>query len=450
MENRADIAKIEEKLRQDARAVFQAAIDRVLPETCIREFCRREGQTLYLGDHAVDLGRVGRVILLGAGKASAAMAAALEPLLEGAAVEGVINTKYGHLDKVAHVRLVEAGHPMPDENGVKGAREILDLARSAKAEDLVVCLISGGGSALTPLPAPGLTLAHKQETTRVLLGCGAAIHEINTLRKHLSAFKGGCLALAAAPARVFSLILSDVVGDDLDIIASGPTVPDAGTFEDCFRIMDKFGIEGDLPPEVVAHLRAGLEGRVEETPKPGDPVFEQCFNLVIGSASVALAAAREKAEELGYAALVLSSLIEGDTTQVARVHAAVGREMVASGQPAAKPGCVLSGGETTVVLTGSGKGGRNQEFALAAALDIAGQGPLVVFSGGTDGTDGPTDAAGAVADSRTLERAGALGLDAEAYLKNNDSYRFFDRLGDLVKTGPTRTNVMDLRLVMTG
>ena len=430
-------------------AIFQAAVDRVLPETCIREFCRRQGETLHLGPHAVDLSQVKRVILLGAGKASAAMAAALEPLLEGAAVEGLVNTKYGHLDRVRRVRLIEAGHPVPDENGVAGAREILDLAESAGEDDLVICLISGGGSALTPLPAPGLTLAHKQETTRALLGCGATIHEINTLRKHLSGFKGGRLALAVAPARVFSLILSDVVGDDLDIIASGPTVPDSGTFADCFRIMDKFGIKGDLPREVVDFLRAGLEGRVEETPKPGDQAFDKCFNLVIGSASVALAAAREKARELGYEALVLSSTIEGDTTQVARVHTAIGREMLSSGQPAAKPGCVLSGGETTVVLTGRGKGGRNQEFALVAALEIAGQGPLVVFSGGTDGTDGPTDAAGAVADSRTLERAKALGLDAAAFLKNNDAYNFFDKLGDLVKTGPTRTNVMDIRLVMT-
>ena len=449
MEQRESIAKAEERLRSDAERIFGAAVERVLPETCIAEHCRREGRVLHLGPHQVDLGEVERVLLLGAGKASGAMALALEPLLEGASVEGLINVKYGHLAPVKRVRLVEAGHPVPDESGVAGTREILDLAKSAGERDLVVCLISGGGSALSPLPAPGLSLEDKQETTRVLLGCGATIHEINTLRKHLSGFKGGRLALAAAPARVFSLILSDVVGDDLDIIASGPTVPDAGTFADCLRIVAKFGIEQDLPGPVVERLRAGAAGEVAETPKPGDPAFERCRNLIIGSNSEALAAAEAKARELGYQTLVLSSLIQGETRVVASVHAAIGREMLLSGRPLSAPACLLSGGETTVTLTGPGKGGRNQEFALAAALEIEGQGPLLLFSGGTDGTDGPTDAAGALADSRTISRARELGLDPAAYLAANDSYNFFDPLGDLVKTGPTRTNVMDLRLVMT-
>lgn len=442
--------KTEEQLREDARRIFDAALARVQPEACINLFCRREGDILHLGDTSWDLSGIERIYLIGAGKASAAMAAAVEPLIEDQVTVGMINVKYGHTAPLTHARLTEAGHPVPDENGVTGAREILRLAESAGEKDLIICLVSGGGSALTPLPAPGLTLADKQAVTRAMLACGATIHQINTLRKHLSDIKGGRLARAAAPAPVVSLMLSDVVGDNLDVIASGMTVPDASTFADCLAIIDRFGIADQLPAKVMDRFRAGAAGEIEETPKAGDPMFDKTYNRIIGSNSEAISAARAKAGELGYNTLVLSSMIEGETSQVAAVHGAIAREIVKSGNPIPTPACVLSGGETTVTITGPGKGGRNQEFTLAAALDIAGQERVVAFSGGTDGTDGPTDAAGAVADGLTVDRAAKKDLDPAAYLAANDSYHFFEQLGDLVKTGPTNTNVMDLRLMMVG
>jgi hydroxypyruvate reductase len=280
------------------------------------------------------------------------------------------------------------------------------------------------------------------------LSCGATIHEINTIRKHLSSIKGGRLAVAAHPATVVSLILSDVVGDDLDVIASGPTVPDNSTFEDCFRIVQKYNIEKQLPKPIREHLHLGLQGNIPETPKTDDEVFSKTRNLVIGNNLDALVAAKEEARRRGYATLILSSLIEGETSPVAGMHAAISREMIRSGHPLKPPACVISGGETTVTLTGDGLGGRNQEFALCVARDIAGSSPAVILSGGTDGNDGPTDAAGAIADNTTLSRAMERKLDTDAYLENNDSYHFFKKLKDLIMTGPTNTNVMDIHLVI--
>ncbi|MBW2593761.1 MAG: glycerate kinase, partial [Deltaproteobacteria bacterium] len=341
-----------------------------------------------------------------------------------------------------------AGHPVPDQNGENGALAISAMAESAESDDLIICLISGGGSALMPLPAQGLSLADKQKTTGVLLACGAAIHEINTIRKHLSDIKGGMLARAANPATLVSLILSDVVGDDLDVIASGPCVPDSSTFADCMDIITGYGIEEHLPETVAVHLKAGLSGQIPETPKAGDSAFEKTRNLIIGRNIDAVNAAKSAAKNLGYHTLILSSMIEGETRDVARVHGAIAREVVKTGNPMPPPLCILSGGETTVTIKGRGLGGRNQEFALAAAMDIAGYENITVLSGGTDGTDGPTDAAGAVADGTTIARAGALGLAPHQYLSNNDAYHFFEPLGDLIKTGPTNTNVMDLRIIL--
>ena len=314
----------------------------------------------------------------------------------------------------------------------------------------MLCLISGGGSALLVAPAEGVTLEDKQAVTRLLLACGADIHEINTIRKHLSRAKGGGLARFAYPATVISLILSDVIGDDLNVIASGPAVPDTSTFEDTRRVLEKYDIQDRVPASVQSRIQQGLVGDIEETPKIGDAVFQKCYTELVGTNIQALKAAGQQAEELGYQTLILSSTVEGEAREVVKVLTAIGKEVRDSGNPLSAPACILCGGETTVTIRGDGKGGRNQEFALAAALGLDGIENIVVLAGGTDGNDGPTDAAGAMADGRTLARAQAKGLDPLDYLRRNDSYHFFQTLEDLVITGPTLTNVMDVYMILVG
>jgi hydroxypyruvate reductase len=378
------------------------------------------------------------------------MAAALEQVLGKRITGGLVNVKYGHTAKLRRVELNECGHPLPDDAGVRGAERIAEIARRAGERDLVLSVISGGASALLPLPAAPVTLAEKQATTRTLLSCGADIHEMNAVRKHISAIKGGQLARLAYPAAVLSFLLSDVIGDDLDVIGSGPTAPDASTFAAAKAVLEKYGILQSVPAAVRERLAAGARGDLAETPKADDPAFARTQNVVVGSNRLAVDAAARKARELGLRPLVLSTRIEGETRDVARMHAAIARESLASGQPIKPPAAIISGGETTVTLRGGGLGGRNQEFVLAAGIDLAGCETVVVLSGGTDGTDGPTDAAGAIADGRTIARAAALGLDARRFLAENDSYHFFEPLGDLLKTGPTGTNVMDVRLMLVG
>jgi hydroxypyruvate reductase len=437
-------------LRKKAVAVFRAALEAADPEAAVRRGLHVRGNTLLAGRRRYSLDRFDNVWVVGAGKASAAMARAVEGLLGARIRGGLVNVKYGHLARLRRIELHECGHPVPDARGVGGAQRIADIARGAGERDLAICLISGGASALLPMPAPPVTLERKQATTKLLLACGASIHEINTVRKHISLIKGGQLARLAYPAEVLSLLLSDVIGDDLDAIGSGPTAPDASTFAGARAILEKYGLWERIPAEVGERIERGTRGEIAETPKPGDPVFERTTNLVVGSNRLAVDAAARKARELGLRPLVLSTLIEGETRDVARMHAAIAREIVASGRPARPPVCLISGGETTVTLRGGGLGGRNQEFVLAAAIDLAGSDSVVVLSGGTDGTDGPTDAAGAIADGLTLRRAERLGLEARRSLAENDSYHFFEALGDLLKTGPTGTNVMDVRLVLVG
>jgi hydroxypyruvate reductase len=437
------------ELRNDAMGIFQAGLRAADPFSAILRHVKFAGQQLQAGEKRYDLTRVSAIYAIGAGKASARMAQAMEQIL-GGRLSGVVNVKYGHAVPLKGVKVNEAGHPLPDEAGVRGTREILRLLEHCDERSVVLFLISGGGSALLPCPAEGLTLDDKQRTTQALLDCGATIQEINAVRKHISRVKGGRLAKAAYPATVVSLILSDVVGDSLDSIASGPTVPDSSKFADCLRVIDRYRLHEMLPPAVRSYLQRGAEGELEETPKPNDPIFHRVQNLIVGSNRLALSAAKEKAEELGYGALILSSLIQGDTREAAGVHAAIAKEIVETGNPVPRPACIISGGETTVTICGGGLGGRNQEFALAAALGIAGSEGIVVLSGGTDGTDGPTDAAGAMADGTTVQRAKDKGLDPERHLEANDSYHFFRSLDDLLVTGPTFTNVMDLRLVLAG
>ena len=422
------------QMRRHAVDIFNAGLEPVMPDVAVKRFCSLDGSCFSVGDREYDLSRFQHVYVVGAGKASAAMAAAVEDILGDRVSGGSINVKYGHVCPLKHVALIEAGHPVPDDRGEAGAHIIRKLLAGAGEQDLVLCLLSGGGSALLPLPDEGLTLADKQATIRVLLACGATIHEINTIRKHTSRIKGGWLARAAHPATVVSLIISDVVGDDLDIIASGPTVPDPGTFEDCMAIVRKYTIEDRLPPAVMQCLAQGAAGEREETPKCGEPVFEKVQNLIVAGNREALSAAKAKAESLGYNTLVLSAMFEGETRDVARFHAAIAREVAASGHPISAPACILSGGETTVTLSGTGLGGRNQEFVLACVPLLEGSDNMVLMSAGTDGTDGPTDAAGAIMDGMTGERARQKGMDAVAYLENNDAYHYFDQLGDLFKT----------------
>jgi glycerate 2-kinase len=438
----------ESRLRADAVALYHAALAAVNPVEAVNRSVRLDGDLLQVGDRGYDLSGYERCYVVGFGKAAAAMSYALESIL-GARIEGgIVIVKYGHTMDLKYLTLCEAGHPIPDEAGVRGAREMVQLLRGLGPKDLVLVVISGGGSALLPLPRDGITLADKQQVTKQLLACGASIEEMNAIRKHLSQLKGGQLARVIYPATAISLILSDVVGDRLDVIASGPTVPDTSTFADCMAIMERYAVE--LPESVLRLFERGLRGELEETPKANDPVFEKTFQLLVGSNILALRAAAQKARELGYNTLILSSVIEGETREIAKMHTALAKEIHATGNPIPQPACIISGGETTVTLRGTGLGGRNQEFVLASALEIAGLADTVILSCGTDGTDGPTDAAGAIADGHTVHRAVKLGMQPEKYLSKNDSYHFFEPLDDLVKTGPTNTNVMDVRLVLVG
>ena len=438
----------EARLRKNALAIFRAALEAADPLQAVLRHLRVSGDTLVAGGRRYNLCAFENVWVIGAGKAGAAMAQAIERLLGRRVRGGLINVKDGHGAKPRRIELNECGHPVPDERGVDGARRIAEIARAAGERDLLIALISGGASALLPYPAPKVTLADKQATTKLLLACGATIHEINAVRKHISAIKGGQLARLAYPATLIALLLSDVIGDNLDVIGSGPTAPDASTFADALAVLGKYAVLDRVPAAVRERLESGARGEIAETPKPADPAFQRARNLVVGSNRLAVAAAAEKARAVGYRPLVLSTTIEGETREVARVHAAMAREVLTSGRPVRPPACLISGGETTVTIRGDGLGGRNQEFVLAAAVEITALPGVVVLSGGTDGSDGPTDAAGAIADGQTLARAARLGLDPAAHLARNDSYRFFDPLGDLIRTGPTGTNVMDVRLVL--
>ncbi len=443
-----DTDAVTQRMREDAREIYQAGLDAVAPVDAVLRHCRCEKDRFITGDRSYDLSGVERVLVIGAGKAAAAMAQAVESLLGDRIDGGVISVKYEHTAPLKRIRIIEAGHPLPDANGMAAAQAMLAVARQATKADLLICLLSGGGSALLPLPADGITLEEKQKASDVLIACGATIHEINTIRKHLSAIKGGRLGQAAAPAKLVSLILSDVVGDDLDVIASGPTVPDAATYSDCMGVIDRYGIAQRIPESILEHLQAGMAGYIAETPKSDSHGWDHCQNRIVGSNLEAILASQALARQKGYQTIVLSSRIEGETRVVAQVHGGIAREVLASGHPVPPPACILSGGETTVTIAGDGKGGRNQEFALAAALDIAGQQRIVLLSGGTDGTDGPTDAAGAIVDHLTAARARQAGLDPRQYLDRNNAYPFFKALDDLLITGPTFTNVMDMRIIL--
>jgi hydroxypyruvate reductase len=438
----ADLAE----LRRAARRILDAGIAAGDAGRLTREALRRDGHRLLVGGRTFDLDRVRRVVLLGAGKASETMAAAAGAVLPDVRVEGFVAVKERRGAGPASVRVVESGHPIPDARGEAASAEILRLAGEVGSEDLVLCLISGGGSALTPAPVPGITLAEKQAVTRLLLECGATINQLNAVRKHLSRLKGGQLARAAHPAPVVALLLSDVIGDPLDVIASGPTAADPTTYADALAVLDGFGLRARVPPAVRARLEAGACAEVPDTPKPGDPVLAGVTNVVIGNNGLVVLAAVEEARRLGFTPCLLTRSLQGEACEVARVFGAVLDEIARSGSPVRRPACLIAGGETTVTVRGRGTGGRCQEFALALVSGLSAMRDVVVLAAGTDGSDGPTSAAGAIVDPTTLARSREQGLDVRRALAENDSHPFFAALDDLVVTGPTGSNLMDVYL----
>ncbi len=436
------------KLRQDAIAIFMAGLSAVDPEKAIVDHLSLEGNTVIAGEERIELHPEGRVLLIGAGKAAAPMAAATEQVLEDRISEGIVAVKYGHLFPVKSTILLEAGHPVPDENGFIASQRILELAEGASEKDLVICLLSGGSSALLPCPREPVTLKEKGETTGLLLASGASIQEINTVRKHLSLIKGGGLARVVYPARLLSLIMSDVVGDPLDVIASGPTVPDPSTFQEALEVLNRYGMRNKVPGAVLDLLIQGTNEVIPETPKEDSEEFAGTFNILVGNNDVALAESYKKATSLGYNTSILPYPVTGEARDAAIDHVDKIRDIHSVGYPLQPPACLISGGETTVTIMGGGRGGRNQEFALAAVPGLDGLEGVVILSAGTDGTDGPTDAAGAIVDGFTAMRARKLGIDPITYLDDNDSYNFLSATGDLLITGPTLTNVMDIQIAL--
>jgi len=437
--------------REPILNILKVALDAVDPFLATRAVLERKGELLTVAGRHYDLVSFSRVIVVGAGKAGAPMVRAVEAVLGDHISDGLVVVKSGHSATTQHVEIVEASHPRPDAAGVAAGQRILTLAQTATVDDLVIVLLSGGGSALLVAPATGVTLADMQAMTDALLASGATIHEINCLRKHCETLKGGQLARAVAPAALLTLALSDVVGSPLDVIASGPTVADATTWEDAWAIVRRYELQEKLPLAILARLQEGRAGKIPDTPKGDDPAFATTQTLIVADNRVAALAAAKRAQELGYQPLLLTTYLEGEAAQVAKMAVALGREVLVQGAPIAPPACLILGGETTVTLgEHPGRGGRNQELALAAAIALAGEKEITVVSLATDGSDGPTDSAGGIADGGTRERGRQLGLDAEEHLHGHNAYPYLQATHDLLLTGPTQTNVNDLIFVFVG
>ena len=436
-----DIVRAMEEIRTALTGIFRTALTRVDPRKAVNLECAAI-RARYLK------GGFDRLLVIGFGKAAYPMACAAEESFGDILEAGIAVTKYGHggAEKLEKIRLIEAGHPVPDENGVRAAEEIIRLARSADRRTLVVTLISGGGSALLVSPSPGVTLADKQLTTGLLLKSGADIFELNAVRKHLSQVKGGRLAELIQPGACISLILSDVIGDRIDVIASGPTAPDPSTYREALVVLEKYRLLELVPRRIMECLESGRNGRLPETAKEGAPAFSRAENRIIGNLAIALSEAVNAAEARGFMTEIFTTQLSGEARSAGALLAQRAMEIKRRGVQL--PACLLAGGETTVTVAGTGKGGRNMELALAFAREIEGIPGITLLSAGTDGNDGPTDAAGAFADGMTVLRARSQGLDSAAYLANNDSYSFFKEEGGLFITGPTGTNVMDLQIVL--
>jgi hydroxypyruvate reductase len=441
---------------KDLENIYRDAVREVDPAGLIQSRVKKDGRTLLIHGQdtkiSEDLSCYKQVIVLGIGKASARMASAMESILEGELSKGFVITKYGHGRKLRKIQVMEAGHPVPDENSLEGARILSQMAGAADVHTLIINLISGGGSSLLSLPADGISLEDKRQTTRVLLASGADIDEMNCIRKHISKVKGGGLAKIASPARLINLILSDVIGDRIDTIASGITAPDHTTFQDALSIVRKYALEDKLPQAVRDHLVQGAQGNIPETPKAGNPVFSNTVNIILGNNTLAVSAARKTAERLGYDARILSTTLAGEASEAGSYFAQLAKVIDSGKSGIAKPAAIIAGGETTVTIRGKGKGGRNQELALAYAIELhriyPGSSNIFFLSAGTDGSDGPTDAAGAFVTPALMEKMKAISAQAAACLTENDSYHFFRDTGDLFKTGPTYTNVCDIQILV--
>lgn len=434
-------------LRKHADEIFKHVLSTLDSESLVKKKVSINGSTLLVDQREYNLKDYEHIYVIGGGKACAPMAKTVEEILGDRLEEGIVVVKYDHSLPLKKISIIEASHPIPDTNGLEGTSEILRLLSRTGEKDLVICLISGGGSALLVQPHKEVTLPDIQTTSNELLACGATIDEINAVRKHLSIIKGGHLAHASYPSTLITLILSDVIGDPLDIIASGPTVPDESTFDGACKVIGRYSLEDKIPDSVCKLLKKGQNGEARENPKQGDKVFANTQNVIIGSNKIALEAAKEKAADLGYNTIILSSMVQGESKEAAIFFSAIAKEVCHTGTPLSKPACIIAGGETTVTIKGNGKGGRNQEFALSAAMEIEGYDGIVILSAGTDGTDGPTDATGAIVDSNTCKDAREkFCLKSEDFLSKNDSYNFFNKTGEHIITGPTLTNVMDIMI----
>jgi len=436
--------------RKDVIQALNEALHAANPKTILKEKIKLKGSDLIVDSVKLDLSRYERILIIGGGKASAGMAVAIEQILGERITAGIVNIPdyLKPRPKSNRIEFHDATHPIPSSKGVDGVRKMLKLVGEPSIKDLVICLISGGGSALLPLPLETLTLSDERNITKLLLQSGAKISEINTVRKHLSAIKGGRLAQKLYPATILSLIISDVVGDRLDAIASGPTVPDSTTYADTKEILMRYSLWNKVSSRIKNAVNLGVSDRSRETPKPDSKVFNHVFNVLIGTNKQSCVAAARYLKKLGYNTSVLSTHIQGEAKDVGTIFAGILSDMRTNGFPISSPAAIIAGGETTVTLAGHGKGGRNQELVLSAAFGIDKLPNVIFASMGTDGVDGPTDAAGAIADTETLDRARKLGMDAELFLRSHDSYNIFKRLGDLIITGPTGTNVNDIMILV--
>ncbi len=434
--------------RAAALDCFTAALAAAEPRAAVRAAVQRTGDVLTTGGRSYDLSAYRRIVVIGAGKAGSAMTQELEALLGDRIAAGIVVVKRGGAQPVPRIRIIEAAHPVPDEAGVQAGHALLELVRSASNNDLILCVLSGGGSALLVAPAGDITLTDQQAMTDLLLRAGCTINEINTVRKHCSLIKGGRLAEAANGATLITLILSDVVGSPLDVIASGPTVPDPTTYADALAVLDRYALRHQIPARVMAHLEAGQRGELPETPKPGSPVFSRSQYVLVGSVGQVCERAAVTATQMGLHPLILTTFLQGEAREVARVLVATAREVEINGRPVPRPACLIAGGETTVLVHGDGLGGRCQELALASALGISGHAGTTIAALATDGGDGPTDAAGAIVDELTVGEAARHGVDCALALTNNDAYHALAAAGSLVRTGPTGTNVNDLVLAI--
>lgn len=438
----------------DICKILAAAIRGADAGEAIKRHVSYDPDHLLIDNRAYDLNIFKRILVIGAGKASLPMAEAMTEILGNKVTTGLVITKLGYLDPTKYdrqkrIKILEACHPIPDQRNIETSTSLITLISDVHRHDLVILLLSGGGSALLMRPSPGLSLQEIQSTTALLLKSGASIEEINTIRKHLDTLKGGGLAKMLAPATVAALILSDVMGDRLDMIASGPTSADPTTFGEAWAILSKYQLVDQIPPQIRQHISCGMDGKIPETLKPGDPILGKVMNVIVGNNNDALTCSEHVAKELGFTTKIINSSLQGKAAEGGNELCESAKTLFRDPDLSVKPTCLFAGGETTVTVKGGGLGGRNQEFALGAVRALSGPDAMVLISLATDGIDGLTDAAGAVATNETYTRGLQLGLVPEEYLHKNDSYHYFEPLGDLVKTGPTSTNVNDLVFIFS-